>query len=55
MNVNKIHEAYEKAINVMLEAGMPLDLAEKAVQSITELVLATINAQEEIENAAANK
>ena len=47
MTVTKIHEAYEKAINAMLEAApdMPRDLAEKAVQAIAELVLATINAE----------
>jgi hypothetical protein len=58
MNVTKIHEAYEKAINAMLEAApdMPRDLAEKAVQAIAELVLATINAEltKEEQDAIAN-
>jgi hypothetical protein len=58
MTVTKIHEAYEKAINAMLEAApdMPRDLAEKAVQAIAELVLATINAEltKEEQDAIAN-
>jgi hypothetical protein len=59
MTVTKIHQAYEKAINAMLEAApdMPRDLAEKAVEAIAELVLATINAElskEEIEDATHN-
>jgi hypothetical protein len=58
MNVTKIHQAYEKAVNAMLEAApdMPRDLAEKAVQAIAELVLATINAEltKEEQDAIAN-
>jgi hypothetical protein len=59
MNVTKIHQAYEKAVLAMLEAApdMPRDLAEKAVEAIAELVLATINAElskEEIEDATHN-
>lgn len=47
MNLNKLHAAYEKAIDAMLEASpeMPRELAEQAVQAIAELVLATINAE----------
>jgi hypothetical protein len=58
MNVTKIHQAYEKAVNAMLEAApdMPRDLAEKAVEAIAELVLATINAEltKEEQDAIAN-
>jgi len=59
MTVTKIHQAYEKAVNAMLEAApdMPRGLAEKAVEAIAELVLATINAElskEEIEDATHN-
>ena len=59
MTVTKIHQAYEKAVLAMLEAApdMPRDLAEKAVEAIAELVLATINAElskEEIEDATHN-
>lgn len=59
MNVKKIHEAYEKAVLAMLEAApdMPRDLAEKAVEAIAELVIATISAElskEEIEDATHN-
>lgn len=59
MNVKKIHEAYEKAVLAMLEAApdMPRELAEKAVEAIAELVIATISAElskEEIEDATHN-
>lgn len=58
MNVNTIHQAYEKAVLAMLEAApdMPRDLAEKAVEAIAELVLATINAEltKEEQDAIAN-
>jgi len=58
MNFDKIHVAYEKAVLVMLEASpeMPRDLAERAVQAIAELVLATINAEltEELDDATDN-
>jgi DNA/RNA-binding domain of Phe-tRNA-synthetase-like protein len=58
MNVNTIHQAYEKAVLAMLEAApdMPRDLAEKAVEAIAELVIATINAEltKEEQDAIAN-
>jgi hypothetical protein len=58
MNVKKIHEAYERAVNAMLEAApdMPRELAEKAVEAIADLVLATINAEltKEEQDAIAN-
>ena len=58
MNVNTIHQAYEKAVLAMLEAApdMPRDLAERAVEAIAELVLATINAEltKEEQDAIAN-
>lgn len=59
MNVNTIHQAYEKAVLAMLEAApdMPRKLAEKAVEAIAELVIATISAElskEEIEDATHN-
>jgi len=58
MNFDKIHVAYEKAVLAMLEASpeMPRDLAERAVQAIAELVLATINAEltEELDDATDN-
>jgi hypothetical protein len=51
MNTKPIHEAYEKAVLAMLEAApdMPRDLAERAVEAIAELVLATINAELNLE------
>ena len=51
MNTKPIHEAYEKAVAAMLEAApdMPRDLAERAVEAIAELVLATINAELNLE------
>jgi hypothetical protein len=59
MNVNAIHQAYEKAVLAMLEAApdMPRELAERAVEAIAELVIATISAElskEEIEDATHN-
>jgi hypothetical protein len=59
MNVKTIHEAYEKAVLAMLEAApdMPRELAERAVEAIAELVIATISAElskEEIEDATHN-
>jgi len=58
MNLEKFHAAYEKAVLAMLEASpeMPRDLAERAVQAIAELVLATINAEltEELDDATDN-
>jgi len=58
MNVKKIHEAYDRAVNAMLEAApdMPRELAEKAVEAIADLVLATINAEltKEEQDAIAN-
>ena len=59
MNVKPIHIAYEKAVLAMLEAtpDMPRDLAERAVEAIAELVLATINAEltVEVQDAVDNK
>lgn len=51
-----LHNAYEQAVSAMLEAApdMPRDLAEKAVEAIGELILATINAElakQEAQNA----
>ena len=51
-----LHNAYEQAVSAMLEAApdMPRDLAEKAVEAIGTLILATINAElakQETQNA----
>ena len=51
-----IHNAYEQAVSAMLEANpdMPRDLAEKAVEAIGTLILATIIAElakQETQNA----
>jgi hypothetical protein len=56
MNIKPIHAAYEKAVAAMLEAApdMPRDLAERAVEAIGTLILATINAElakQEAQNA----
>lgn len=46
MNVQKLEEAYDKAVVAMLNAtGCTPDQAEEAVQAIAELVFATINAE----------
>jgi hypothetical protein len=56
MNVKTIHQAYEMAVDAMMQATpeMPRETAEKAVEAIAELVLAVINSElseEEIQNA----
>ena len=56
MNVQTIQKAYEMAVDAMMQATpeMPRETAEKAVETIAELVLAVINSElseEEIQNA----
>lgn len=56
MNVKTIHQAYEMAVDAMMQATpeMPRETAEKAVEAIAELVLAVINSElseEEISHA----
>jgi hypothetical protein len=56
MNVKTIHQAYEMAVDAMMQATpeMPREVAEKAVEAIAELVLAVINSElseEEIAHA----